>query len=54
MREIIEEVQTNTIDLYEISSIKYGFPILPMIASRHFRTPMLPFYWQKNVIETQS
>jgi len=54
MRKIIEAVQTNTIKPDQISSIKYGFQILPMIASRHFRTPMLPFYWQKNVIETKS
>lgn len=54
MKKRIEEVQSNTINPDEISSIKYGFPILPMIASRHFRTPMLPYYWQKNVFKTKS
>ena len=30
-----------------VSSISKNFIILPLIASRHFRTPILPYYWQR-------
>jgi hypothetical protein len=28
-----------------ISAVKKGFMILPLIANRYFRTPVLPLYW---------
>jgi hypothetical protein len=34
-----------------ISSMKHGFPLLPLISSRHFRTPILPNYWALSVEE---
>lgn len=30
----------------KLSCIAHGFPILGLLASRHFRTPVMPFYWQ--------
>lgn len=30
----------------QISCIKHDFPVLGLIASRHFRTPVIPAYWQ--------
>jgi hypothetical protein len=42
-----KKVGVNTIKPEQISSIKHGLPILPWIASRHFRTPVLPFYWKE-------
>lgn len=48
MRARIQKVQKNTIRFDDVSAVKYGFPILPLIASRHFRTPILPLYFQKD------
>ena len=31
----------------ELSCVKSGFPALGLVASRHFRTPVIPAYWQK-------
>ena len=33
----------------ELSCIKYGFVALGLVAGRHFRTPIIPAYWQKLV-----
>jgi hypothetical protein len=45
-----EKVMNNN----SISAIKKGFPILPLIASRHFRTPVLPLYWFIMLLDIQS
>ncbi|HLO89103.1 MAG TPA: hypothetical protein VK203_29415 [Nostocaceae cyanobacterium] len=37
-----------------ISCLNYRFPILALISSRHFRTPIIPAYWQDYVIVSQS
>jgi len=31
----------------DLSFIRHGFPIMGLIASRHFRTPVFPFYWRE-------
>lgn len=54
MKTMIEKVQENTIKFEELSSVRYGFPILPIISSRHYRTPFLPCYWQQSVIKKKS
>lgn len=46
MKSRIKLVQEKTIPFGEMSAVKAGLPSLPILASRHFRTPMLPFYWQ--------
>jgi len=51
MKSRIKLVQEKTILLDEFSSCKLGLPFLPILASRHFRTPMLPIYWQSELIE---
>jgi len=50
MKKQIGKVKSKKIKKDEISSIKYSFPILPLIAFRHYRTPMFPMYWQ-DIIE---
>jgi len=45
MNKIIVESYNKYMDKDTISAIKKGFLILPLIASRHFRTPILPIYW---------
>ena len=59
MNKIILESNKKYMDKNSISAIKKGFMILPLIASRHFRTPILPLYWSmfindKNSEENQS
>ena len=54
MTAMIESVQENTIKFEELSSVKNGFPILPIISSRHYRTPFLPCYWQQGIVEKKS
>ena len=43
MRGRLEE-QTS---FFQLSCIKHDFPALGLIASRHFRTPVIPAYWQR-------
>jgi len=45
MNKIILECNEKYFNTNSISSINKGFMILPLIASRHFRTPVLPLYW---------
>jgi hypothetical protein len=45
MNRLIKECNEKYIYKNAISSINKGFMILPLIASRHFRTPILPLYW---------
>jgi len=35
-----------------ISCVAQGYPVLGLIASRHFRTPIIPTYWQSDVCES--
>lgn len=34
------------------SCVNHNFPVLGLIASRHFRTPVIPAYWQKLIPNT--
>jgi len=47
MKKMIREVNKIIIKPELISSINKKFPILLIIASRHFRTPILPYFWQR-------
>lgn len=49
----LQELKANMLKVQEhvekpetLSCIKHGWPILGLIASRHFRTPIPPIYWQ--------
>jgi len=33
----------------KLSCVEQGWPVLGLIASRHFRTPLMPEYWQQGV-----
>jgi hypothetical protein len=47
LKERIRQVQSQTVGPKEISCVAHGFPSLALIGSRHFRTPVLPFFWQR-------
>jgi hypothetical protein len=38
----------------QCSCFRHGLPILALISSRHFRTPVIPAFWQYNVLVPQS
>lgn len=38
----------------ELSCINQGLPILSLVASRHYRTPVIPAFWQERVVESKS
>jgi hypothetical protein len=50
MQSRIRLVQDKTIKFDELSSCKMGMSFLPILSSRHFRTPFLPIYWQSILI----
>lgn len=54
MDEMIQEVlavQKNTITFNELSSVKKGYKFIPLISSKHYRTPLLPIYWQSIILD---
>ena len=53
MQQMIDEVQSRTITAEDISACKY-YSILTFVASRHYRMPLLPFYWQNGFPEITS
>ena len=40
--------------LKEISCLTYQLPMLALMSSRHFRTPVIPIYWQSEIQVRQS
>lgn len=38
----------------QFSCFKHGFPVLALISSRHFRTPVIPAFWQYDVLVPKS
>lgn len=40
-------------DARELSCIKEGMPMLAMISSRHHRTPMVPYLWQRLILDNK-
>jgi len=46
--QILEELK-NEEKPEKLTFIGSGFPLIGLIASRHYRTPMLPFYWRKEI-----
>lgn len=51
MKERINGAQIRTIPISEFSSVNYGMFYMPLVASRHFRTPVLPYYWQEKILK---
>ncbi len=51
-REQIQRLQQDVVQPESVSCIAHGLPVLALIASRHFRTPVLPFFWQRLVAST--
>jgi hypothetical protein len=47
----IHKIQEQVIAPETTSSFIDGFPNLSLIASRHFRTPVMPFYWQRMLVD---
>lgn len=52
MKQMIQKIQKNTISSESLSSIEKGILALPILSSRHFRTPFMPFYWQLSIIKS--
>lgn len=59
--ETLAELKTHILRLHRkrsafesLSCFAQGWPILGLIASRHFRTPVIPAYWQEAVSEDSS
>jgi hypothetical protein len=46
----IKALQNKVFDARELSCMKMGMPILALISSRHFRTPVIPLFWQQHII----
>lgn len=46
LREQMRESLKRQTSFIQMSMIKHSFPILGLIVSRHYRTPVIPAYWQ--------
>lgn len=53
LREKILRVQQEHQAFEGLSCITKGWPMLGLIASRHFRTPVMPSFWQQIISEPQ-
>ena len=47
LRDTMRGRLAEQISFFQLSCIKRDFPVLGLIASRHFRTPVIPAYWQQ-------
>jgi len=54
MNKLLLESNKKYIVKDSISAIKQGFMVLPLIASRHFRMPVLPLYWSMYIDVTKN
>ena len=50
----IESVSKVVYSASNISCFKFSMPLLALIASRHFRTPVLPIFWHNIVISKEN
>lgn len=58
--QTLDELKTYIIRIHEkyqtytdLSCLRWQLPVIALIASRHFRTPIIPAYWQGNVCNPQ-
>ena len=49
LKKQIGQLNAERQEYKELSCIKHGLPIISLIASRHYRTPVLPVFWQDRV-----
>lgn len=49
LRSQINRLEEERREYEDLSCVEYGWPVLSLIASRHFRTPVLPVFWQQYV-----
>ena len=54
MIDRVKKLQDKILKPEEISALIHNQSWLPLMASRHFRSPLLPIYWQKNITLKQS
>jgi hypothetical protein len=54
MKDQIIKVQKNTIEFNKLSSVNHSLLALPIISSRHFRTPFLPQYIQLSIVNNNN
>lgn len=48
-RDRLRSIEAQVAPPDTISCIAHGLPVIALIASRHFRTPVMPFFWQRLV-----
>ena len=46
---LIARVRDARLPFDALSCVAHGWPVLGLMASRHFRTPVIPAYWQDSV-----
>ncbi|MCB0036381.1 MAG: hypothetical protein KDE51_20255, partial [Anaerolineales bacterium] len=46
LKQRIQKAKMHLIDPTDISTLKFGLNYIPLVASHHYRTPILPIYWQ--------
>lgn len=54
LRAEITALQDKVFDARELSCMKKGMPVLALISSRHFRTPVIPLLWQQHILARAS
>jgi hypothetical protein len=54
LRSQITQLKQERQGYEDLSCLEYGWPVLSLIASRHFRTPVLPVFWQQYVSAEES
>ena len=50
LKQEVVDVNSRMFDVQKLSCFMSGLPLLGLIASRHFRTPVIPFYWQQMIL----
>lgn len=49
LKEEMIQLSKERSEFYNLSFIKENWPMIGLIASRHFRTPVMPQYWQQSI-----
>ena len=54
MTERVIKLQDQIFKPEKISAFSYGQGWIPLMASRHFRSPLIPIYWQKRILDKEA